>query len=176
MICAVVYLTGAAYIAYAHYQEYHFMASATQLTVTAVASVALIVLAFAVGRRTPQLIGGPAPNPWLVGLVSLTASSLLMLILDHLPPWTAVACWVGLVAAAVSWIMLASRRQAWGAPHRLALAGGALLTYVWIGFPQVPSFGSKGTIDLIGNVIFGAGAVILLAAAVNSVRDAPGAS
>jgi hypothetical protein len=176
MICAVVYVAGAAYVAYAHYQEYRFVASATQLTVTAVATVALVVLAFAFGRRARQPIGSAASSPWMVGLLSLAASSLLMVILDYLPPWIAVACWIVLVAAAVSWMMLASRRQDWGAAHRLALAGGALLTYVWIGFPQVPSFGSRGIIDLIGNAIFGAGALILLAAAMRSVRGTREAS
>jgi Icc-related predicted phosphoesterase len=67
--------------------------------------------------------------------------------------------------AAIALIWRWSRQAGWGRPHVLALAGGALLTYAWHAFPQQPSAGSTGQIDLIGNAIFALGAVLLLAAA-----------
>jgi hypothetical protein len=54
----------------------------------------------------------------------------------------------------------------------LALAGGALLTYAWHSFPEQPVLGSRGTIDLIGNIIFSITAVFLLVAASRAVRQA----
>ena len=63
-----------------------------------------------------------------------------------------------------------SSRPGWGPSHRLALAGGALLTYAWHAFPQPPMLGSAGTIDLIGNTVFATLAVLLLAMAARVVR------
>jgi hypothetical protein len=67
-----------------------------------------------------------------------------------------------------------SRSARWGNAHQLALAGGALLTYVWYGFPHPPAAGSKGVVDLIGNGIFAIGAIVLLvlSAKRNSERTA----
>jgi hypothetical protein len=66
-----------------------------------------------------------------------------------------------------------SRCEGWGAAHRLALAGGALLTYAWVGFLLTGLLGRTGTIHLIGNVIFASGAIALLTVAVRTVGRAP---
>lgn len=65
-----------------------------------------------------------------------------------------------------------SRRAGWGDRHRPALAGGALLTYVWLGFVHTQEMGVPPLLALTGNVLFGAGAVLLLGAVVRrlSVR------
>jgi hypothetical protein len=81
-----------------------------------------------------------------------------------------VALWCALVVAAVVLIMNWSRRDGWGAAHHLALAGGALLTYALIAFPQEPIVGSKGAIDLTGNIIFLLAAMALLTAAATALR------
>ena len=66
-----------------------------------------------------------------------------------------------------------SRRPGWGAVHHLALTGGALLTYGWWGFVQVPSMpGTTALVDTIGNGVFAAGAVGLLWLAFRRVRKA----
>ena len=69
-----------------------------------------------------------------------------------------------------SWSCAGPDRAGWGAAHRLALAGGALLTYAWHSFPQKPVLGSAGTIDLVGNVVFSIGAVVLLTVACRTVQ------
>lgn len=172
-ITALVYAFGVVYVTYGNYQEYHFVASPTQLIVTAVVIVALVAMAFNIGRRPREPIASAAPNPWLVGVISLASSSFIMsVVFDHLPPWVGVAAWFLLVGAFVAVVFRWSRKRGWDARHRLALGGGALLTYVWIGFPQVPVAGSKGTIDLIGNIVFAAGAILLLVAAIRQVQRA----
>jgi hypothetical protein len=68
-----------------------------------------------------------------------------------------------------------SRREGWSAAQRLALAGGALLTYAWVGFVlSALLLGRTGAVDLIGNAVFAAGAVVLLAAATRKVRRTKG--
>ncbi|MFC7585461.1 hypothetical protein ACFQYP_18280 [Nonomuraea antimicrobica] len=58
-----------------------------------------------------------------------------------------------------------SRREGWSQAHRLALAGGALLTYAWHSFPWRTIDPASLAVDLAGNVVFTAGAVVLLVVA-----------
>ena len=95
-----------------------------------------------------------------------------------LPNCEYIACVPAVVTGVVVAVLVAlgavltwSRRATWGQMHVLALAGGALLTYAWHAFPQWPVIGSAGQIDFIGNVVFAAGAVALLAAAVSAQRS-----
>jgi CubicO group peptidase (beta-lactamase class C family) len=66
-----------------------------------------------------------------------------------------------------------SRRSGWGAAHRLAPAGGALLTYPWHAFPQEAVIGTRGAVDPAGNAVFALGALALLLVAARTVRDEP---
>jgi hypothetical protein len=111
----------------------------------------------------------------VVGSVSLVASSLLLIGGDA-PGWAGVAIALALVAAVTILVLRWSRRKGWDAAHRLALAGGALLTYAWIGFPMAPLDESSHTVDLIGNAIFALGALVLLAAAIRTVHKTKGST
>ena len=168
-ITGIVFLVGSAFLSGAEYTEQDFLASVPQLVGTTVVILALIAVAFAIGRRPRPRLGGTAPNPWLVGALSLVASSLLLSGADA-PGWAGVGIALALIAASTVLVLRWSGREGWGAAHRLALAGGALLTYAWIGFPMVPLDESPGTVDLIGNAVFAAGAVALLAVAIRKVR------
>jgi hypothetical protein len=86
--------------------------------------------------------------------------------------WAVVATYLGLYAVALVVVGQWSRRAGWTPLHRLAVAGGGLLTYAVNGFVQTPILGSKGTIALVGNAVFAAGAVVLLVGAVRAVRRA----
>jgi hypothetical protein len=91
---------------------------------------------------------------------------------DHLPlpsAWVLVGAWFILVGALVALCARWSRSRGWGAAHRLALAGGALLTYVWVGFTHVRDMGVPYATGLWGGAVFGLGATILLAAAVRAL-------
>jgi hypothetical protein len=171
-ITAVVFAAGVVLVTYGNYQEYHFVASPTQLTVTTFVVIVIVGIAFAIGRQPRKTVAVNAPNPWLVGAVSFVASSFLMGVIFDLSPWIGVVAWFVLVAAFVAVVLRWSQAKDWGAAHRLALAGGALLTYAWVGFTQEPASGSKGAIHLIGNILFAIGALALLAVAVRHVRKA----
>lgn len=76
-------------------------------------------------------------------------------------PWLFVGTYLALSAVAVS-VAFWSRSPSWGDAHRLALAGGAVLTYAWHAFLQAPSLSVGPTVDVIGDAVFTAGAVALL--------------
>ena len=84
--------------------------------------------------------------------------------------WIVVATYVVIYSIVIAVVTRWSASEQWGPPHILAFAGGALLTYAWQGFPHEPILGSKGDIDLIGNAVFAASAVVLLIAAVMRSR------
>ncbi|KAF5049572.1 hypothetical protein DSECCO2_438510 [anaerobic digester metagenome] len=92
------------------------------------------------------------------------------------PWWTPVALFLLLDAAVIAAVLSWSGRQGWGDRHRLALAGGALLTYAWYAFPQPSVFLGNSAIDLIGNAVFAAGAILLIAVAARRLQRADSAA
>lgn len=118
------------------------------------------------------LVEALARAPWLVGVASLVLVSAFLAVtfLNERVPWLVVAGYLVVYVAALALSRYWSASPAWGDGHRLALAGSALLAYAWYGFPQPPSHDAGGAVDLVGNAIFAAGAVSLLAAAVAALR------
>ena len=142
----------------------------------------LVIAAFTVRRRSPAPSAARVPIPWQVGAVAFVASSVFMGTGLLLPApgsaadWGVVGLYLGLFAVTIALVLRWSRASSdepgmgWGDRHRLALAGGALLTYVWYGWPGQPVIGARGQVDLVGNAVFSIGAVVLLAAAAARVR------
>ncbi|HEU4324617.1 MAG TPA: hypothetical protein VFS21_15850 [Roseiflexaceae bacterium] len=181
VLTAALYLLSSVLIFSEHVEE-QFMPSAGQLAGTAAVVVALVVAAFAVGRRPHAPVALPAPRPRLVGAVALIGLSLptiaevviALVGADEylMAGWWGVglevALYVGLALLVVRW----SRRDGWGAAHRLALAGGALLTNVWVAF-LVPPLGDVPPLAKLGhNLGFALGVVVLLALAAHRLRAA----
>ncbi len=154
---------------------FRFVAAPFQLAGTAFLVLLLVAGGLSFGRCAPLAPGGEerrAPSPWLVGAASLVGSSIFRLLplpgwwsrqlLGSWPAWLLVGLvallTVGMGAAVTAW----SRRRGWGEAHRLALAGGALLTYAWAAFPQQPVLPADPAVDLLGNALFALGAVVLL--------------
>jgi hypothetical protein len=54
------------------------------------------------------------------------------------PAWLAVLLYLALYVTVIALVGVWSRRPGWSDAHRLALAGGALLTYAWHAFPWEP--------------------------------------
>jgi hypothetical protein len=129
----------------------------------------LIALAFAFGGHPARRLDATAPSPWVVGAAALGACSLYKLrdtlLPDGISDWVQAGAWFVLAAVVVAVCARWSRSRGWGAEHRLALAGGALLTYVWVGFQQAADLDVPQTTALIGNFVFGAGAIVLLVGA-----------
>lgn len=178
-ITAILFILGATIVCFGVYTQEGFLASPSQLIGTLIAIAALVVFAFKVRQSRRFQIISKAPSPRVVGLVSLLVSSLFMalsLVIDVVPGWAIVGIYLALYALIIKLVSHWSQLTGWGNAHRLALAGGALLTYAWYGFPQPPTAGSGGVIDLIGNGIFAVGAIALLAIANRSVRQTSGNS
>ncbi|MEE4545751.1 hypothetical protein V2S66_27750 [Streptomyces sp. V4-01] len=95
-----------------------------------------------------------------------------VLLPESASPWLPVAAWC-VLAGGMAWACARwSRRPGWGDRHRLALAGGALLTYVWLGCVHPRERGVPPAVALLGNVAFGGGAVLLLAVALRRMSAA----
>jgi hypothetical protein len=149
----------------------HFVASAGQFTWSAVLAVVVIVIAFLVPRPSPRARPGWVPSPGLVGLGTLATGSFVLLVPGA---WgrRAVAVYLVLDLLVVACLGLWSRRAAWHARHRLALAGGAALAYAWYAFTQHPVVGQTSmTIVRLGNGVFAAGLIVLLAVAARRQGD-----
>ncbi|WP_306318998.1 MULTISPECIES: hypothetical protein [unclassified Streptomyces] len=177
-VTAVVFALGSfglAALQYAYNDE--FMASPWQWTVAVVLIAALVAAAFLVDRvplPRPLVRAAEAPTPWWTGCAAFALTSAYWggqsLLRDHVSDWLVVVFWFLLAAAAVTLGIRWSHGPAWGATHRVSVAVGALLTYVWVGFTHASDMGVPLRVALVGNVVLGAGALVLAAAAVRSVH------
>ncbi|WP_241775837.1 hypothetical protein [Bacillus wiedmannii] len=161
VITSVLFVAGMIFSFYVSYVQEHFLATPLQFISTLIAISIVIIIAFRISRVPRTFVKGDAPNPWIIGVVSLIVSSLFMIVRDY-NAWGVVVFWILLFAIVTTLFLNWSRRKGWGNTHELALAGGALLTYAWHSFIEDPVIGATGTIDFIGNVIFSFGAVIVL--------------
>ncbi|MFG1963290.1 hypothetical protein [Nonomuraea sp. NPDC049028] len=171
-VTAVLAVLGAALMTVFSYMNGHFLASVPQLVSIVVIVVALVVLAFRLPRRTSaDQAAGKAPAPWLVLVVTLVAGVLFeapnLLLGDQVGLGITLLAGVevGMTALALFW----SARRGWDGRHRMALAGGALLTYVWHAFFSGPVVPATPLINLVSHIVFGLGALVLLAFAARRV-------
>lgn len=201
---AAAYLLGGAVVFDWAVRTERFLPSVPQMVSAATVAVALIGVAFAVRKpRTEQspveqprtageppagqaLVGSPpvdgdgasppplgrrAPRPWLVGVAAFVAAGMFS---ARDESWWSVAIGVAVIAVTTVVVIRWSRRTGWGAPHRLALAGGALLTYVWLGFVLLALKGNADTGNLAGQAVLVVAMVTLLVAAARTARGSGG--
>jgi hypothetical protein len=110
--------------------------------------------------------GPPAPNPRAVAIAAFALSSGYWLI-ELIAPWFAsdwavIGCAAIYVAGCGALLARFARRQCWDRTHTFAVAAGTLLTYVWVGFTQSAYLDIPRSLGLLGNVVFGAGAIAVL--------------
>ncbi|MDI6101591.1 hypothetical protein QLQ12_23505 [Actinoplanes sp. NEAU-A12] len=160
-VTAVVFVAGSAVLCRMVYTETKFIASVPQLTGTAVVIAGLIAAAFLVRDPVAAADRGAAPRPWIAGASSLVASSLFMLT-ESLPGWTEVAGCLFLLAAFSALVRRWSRGTGWGPVHRLALVGGAVGTYAWLGMVMEPESGPRTVLDHVGGGMIAIAALGLL--------------
>ncbi|MBO2453512.1 hypothetical protein J4573_40920 [Actinomadura barringtoniae] len=175
-ITALVLAAGSAGLAAIQYAANgHFMASAWQWTVGLVLIGGLILAAFLVPRVPKRQGESAAPSPWLAGCAAFALTSAYWVgqavLRDRVSDWVLVIGWLALAAIAVAVGISWSHCRGWGAQHRAAVAVGALLTYVWVGFTHASDMGVSLSTALIGNIIFGTGALVLAAAALRSASS-----
>lgn len=166
---AMIFILGSIYLCYTIYLDENFFASAPQLWGTAIAVIMLLIIAFTIQRPIGAPVADSTPDPWILGIFSLTAGSLFMLA-DTLPGWVKVGA--GLLIAIVFFtaVFVWSRRIGWSAIHRLALIGGGILTYGWLGLFMEPESGPKTVFDYMGSIILASGAIALLAIAAGKLQ------
>lgn len=181
VVTGLLFAAAAAFVIQWHLQTERFVPSPAQLTGAAIVVVALTVAAFTVGRkRSHPEDGRPAPSPWLAGAVTFAAllfptileatAALLGLDTGFVAEWPGVAVQLAAFGALAALLVRWSRRQGWGPAHRLAMAGGALLTNALTAFGTEPIGNVTPTAKLTHNLTFALGTVILLAAAAARTR------
>jgi hypothetical protein len=161
----------------AAFQEGDFQASTAHLTASAVVVILLIAGGVLLGRRSKDTGSRMqnSPTPVTVGAVVFVLSSAFMLVVNLggvIPAAIDVAGMLILLVVMAVLIWRWAHGTGWSEMHRLAIAGGFLLTYAWYGFIQYPSTGEAVnlTVDIIGNAVFAAAAVILLILAWRKVK------
>jgi hypothetical protein len=99
--------------------------------------------------------------PWTLYVLTLHAvgSTTVPIVMAELcTPRRRTAPWLGRPGLGVAAILFVVGV----AGHTLAAAAAALLTYAWHAFPETPVVPALPVVDLIGNVIFALGAVLLI--------------
>ncbi|MFJ4899674.1 hypothetical protein [Streptomyces sp. NPDC088727] len=175
----LVFTVGSGFLALAQVESEDFVATPAQFAAAGVLIALLIAAAFlcrapgvrhTTGRplEARDTAGRTPPAPWVVGALSFAATSAYWgreYLPDGVPAAVPVLGWVLLVAAVLVPGVRWARSEGWTGAHRLGLAGGALLTYAWVGFEQARYLDVSRATGLIGNAVFAAGALVLLGAA-----------
>ncbi|MBM2614242.1 hypothetical protein JIG36_01560 [Actinoplanes sp. LDG1-06] len=139
-----------------------YTATAGQFAATGVV-LALLVAAGLLLRFRFRPRGGRAPSPRTVLVCTLIAGALFMgLTLVDVPTWVGVAVWVADVAVTLTLIARWAAHDGWNDMHYLAIGAGLLLTYAWHSFAESPVGATEVAIDLVGNAVFTAGAIVLI--------------
>lgn len=168
VITVLLFLAGCVMTFVFQQQGDPFMASTMQFVVSGVVVVILVAIAFAFGRARPetQTDAQTAPSVWMAGGMMFVLGSVYMAVInmpETVPAFLTVLVMLALLAAISLLVWRWSSRAGWSELHRLAVAGGLLLVYVWYSFVQVPSVeGTSPMVDAIGNAVFGIGALALL--------------
>jgi len=185
VLYSLLFIVGAALIATFTYKQVPFMASPTQLAMTALLIIALVVIAMRLPRRDePRRVAtsasGAPPRPIVLFFASLIAGSLFMQLEYSASAqlhwnWIAtVLVQLAIVSALVAFIG-AARIRAWTASQYFALAAGAFIVYVWKGFETDLLLHGSG--DLAGHSVIAVVGCALLALVGFKVRSgAPGRS
>ncbi|BCJ34254.1 hypothetical protein Athai_17570 [Actinocatenispora thailandica] len=176
-VTAAIFVLGCTALAFVQYDTYRFVGSGGQFGVVAVAIVLLVASAVLVARRWPgppriDPRRRPAPPAVRVGVAAFLVSSgywaIDTVLSWFLGAWPQLAIWAAYAAGCAVLLVRCSHRAGWGAGHRLAVAGGLLLTYVWYGLVHATDLGTPLPLALAGTIAFGAGAIALLFAAVRA--------
>jgi hypothetical protein len=150
------------------FKQNHFLASNAQLISVCVLVIVVAVSAFLIPAAGPRVVGGSVPKAWITGAVALVFGMGLM----SVPPtwsWGAVAAMLALDAVFLILVWIFSRRLAWSAMHTVSLGGGGALVYGIHAFMQKPLVPGALVWARIGNAVFFAVAIWLIAIGVTRV-------
>jgi hypothetical protein len=185
-VLGVLFVLGSAATAAVTVARGHWLASGPELLVALLVAAGLLVVAASAhpvgstssagsGPIRPRggALAGP-PSPWLVGGLTLAASSALMLLThtrDQLgvAPWLLTTLLLVLAAATATALLGWSRHPGWNRVHRFAACAGAVGTYVWFGlFRRVGDL----PVHLVEQIVLVLAATAALAVLYRRVRNA----
>ena len=176
-VTAALFAVGIAVTTAFNLATWPYRATTPQLLGAALVVVLLVAVALRLPPRAGAARGPAAPSGWLTGGFALLAGALFMLLSAlprSVPAAVAVLALLALYAAVTVAILVWSRRPGWGDAQRLGLVAGALLTYAWHAFPESPVVPTPPAVDLVGNAVFAAGAVLLIVLAARRLGHQPG--
>ncbi|MGB7999200.1 MAG: hypothetical protein WCF60_03775 [Anaerobacillus sp.] len=153
---SALFALGSAYLCYETKMEKDFFASIPQLLSTAIIVLIVVYVSFKRRSHTIDCRSTPPPKPWFIGIVSLVTSSLFMLA-DSTYGWASFGACALLATLFFLFVYRWSRSHGWNDDHLLALVGGGIVTYVWLGL-------------FSGSFIFGFLAIVLLILANRKLR------
>lgn len=139
-----------------------FLASRAQFLGAGLLCALLIVCAFALPSRPLRIAGGSVPNPWFTGAVALILGLAVLLTPDRWN-WGAFAAVLIADVLFLAFVYTLSRRTHWTPLHTLSLAAGGALAYGLHAFFEIPVAGGSGMLARIGNALFLAIAIALIA-------------
>jgi len=171
-VAAVLFVAGACANTAYSIHHYHFVASATQFTVTAVFCALFVVAAFLIPAFAPRTRAGAAPSAWLAGLVAFLLGFAVFLAPVNLG-WAAVA-WIAaadLIFLLLLWVF--SRRGSWTPLHTFSIGAAGALVYAVHAFLQGPVVPTPKNVALLSHVILFVLALALIAFAARRIRSAP---
>lgn len=171
VVTGIVFLCGSTSTTVMGYRQDHYLASVRQFAGASIVIVLLVTAAFMVPVKKQSLAEHKAPSAWVVGGVALMFGSAALLVPQGWG-WGAAGELTGLDVVMLLVVLTWSRRSGWGLRDQLALGGGAALAYGWHAFLQHPSAGVVDASLRVGNAIFLAGAIGLIAFAARRVGDA----
>ena len=161
-VAAVVYLLGCAAIGSFTVKKDHFLSRHAQFLWTGLLCAAMIVIAFLLPRSHPRTAQGTVPAPWLAGAIALIFGVFVLVV----PPkwnWGAFAAMAALDLLFLGIVSVFSRRASWSPLHTFSLAAGGALAYGLHAFFETPAVGGSGAIARVGNTIFLALALSIIA-------------
>lgn len=168
-VVVLVFLFGIVATTLIGYHQDHYIAATSQFLGAAVAIVLLVSAAFVIRRQRASHTSGRAPSAWLLGVIALVFGSAAVLVPTRWGWGAAGALLVldaGMLALAFAWMLMGPMRLR----HQLALGAGAALAYGWHAFLQHPAVGELNASVRVGNAIFLAAALGLIALAARRVR------
>ena len=178
-LTVIVFVAGCALVFFFQQEGDPFIASPAQFVASGVVVVILVAIAIALGRIQGGGQTGAADPPGVqtVGVAAFVLGSVFMALVnmpEQVPAALTVAAMLGVLAAGSLLVWRWSQRAGWSDRHRLAVASGLLLVYVWYSFVQAPSAGGVSPlVDAAGNAIFGIAALLLLVLAWRRVPAHP---
>ncbi len=166
VLTGCVFVVGCVGLGWMQAVELHFVGSAVQFLVSGSAIVVLVGCGLGLGRPTlPSVSTSRAPAPRWVASAAFVLTSGYWVRADA-PPLIQAVAFVLAAGIAVGVVGRWSRRPGWDGRHRLALAAGAVATYaLWFGPSQAHEAGTGPVETVVGALVFGVGALVLVVAA-----------